>query len=137
MEDVNQMVDLYETILSETLNKHAPTISTTIVTRPKKPWYSDSVKWQKQVVRKRKDMEEIQTTPPLDSTSRWMRKVQNHAQHHHTRNIRNWDSWIGNNIKKLYSLVKHWTGTTSCPNMKMKKPEQMSLHTFSLERLGR
>ena len=44
MEDGNQMVDLYETTLSETLNKYAPTISETIVTRPKKPWYSDSVK---------------------------------------------------------------------------------------------
>ena len=53
MEDVNQMVDLYETTLSETLNKHAPTLSKTIVTRPKKPWYSDNVKQQKQVVRKR------------------------------------------------------------------------------------
>ena len=40
MEDVNQMVDLYETTLNEALNKHAPTISKTIVTRPKKPWYS-------------------------------------------------------------------------------------------------
>ena len=44
MEDVNQMVDLYETTLSETLKKQAPTISKTIVTRPKKLWYSDSVK---------------------------------------------------------------------------------------------
>ena len=70
MEDVSQMVDLYETTLSKTLSKHAPTLSKTIVTRPKKPWYSDSVKQQKQVVRKReKDMGKIQTTPPLDSTS--------------------------------------------------------------------
>ena len=53
MEDVNQMVDLYETTLSETLNKHTPTIAKTIVTRPKKPWYSDRVKQQKQVLRKR------------------------------------------------------------------------------------
>ena len=52
MEDVSQMVDLYETTLSKTLNKHVPTLSKTIVTRPKKPWYSDSVKQQKQVVRK-------------------------------------------------------------------------------------
>ena len=44
MEDVNQMVDLYETTLNEALNKHAPTISKTIVIRLKKPWYSDSVK---------------------------------------------------------------------------------------------
>ena len=44
MEDVNQMVDLYETTLSETLNKHAPIIAKTIVTRQKKPWYSDRVK---------------------------------------------------------------------------------------------
>ena len=44
MEDVNQIVDLYETTLKKALNKHAPTISKTIVTRPKKPWYSDSVK---------------------------------------------------------------------------------------------
>ena len=53
MEDVNQMVDLYETTLSETLNKHAHTIVKSIVTRPKKPWYSDRVKQQKQVLRKR------------------------------------------------------------------------------------
>ena len=32
MEDVDQMVDLYETTLSEILNKHTPTIAKTIVT---------------------------------------------------------------------------------------------------------
>ena len=44
MEDVNQMVDIYKVTLNEVPNKHAPTISKTIMTRPKKPWYSDSVK---------------------------------------------------------------------------------------------
>ena len=59
-EDVNQMVDLYETTVSKTLNKHASTLYKTTVTRPKKPWYSDSVKQHKQVVRKkRQDMEKI------------------------------------------------------------------------------
>ena len=85
MEDVNQMVDLYET----TLNKHVPTISRTTVTRPKKPWYSDNVKQQKQVVRKRKkDMEKIQTTLPLDGTPSQMRKVQNPTQHYQIGDIR-------------------------------------------------
>ena len=80
MEDVNQIVDLYETTLSETLNKHAPTISKTIVTRPKKPWYSERVKQQKQVLRKREKT--------------WRKYKQHHhwralqAQHHQTRNIR-------------------------------------------------
>ena len=69
-EDVNQMVDLYETTLSKTLNKHVPTLSKTIVTRPKKPWYSDSVKQQKQVVRKRE---------------KTMRK---YKHHHHWKHIK-------------------------------------------------
>ena len=124
MEDVNQMVDLYETTLNEALNKYAPTISKTIVTRPKKPWYSDSVKWQKAgSKKKRKDMDKIQTTPTLDSTPSQMIKEQNHTQHYQT--IRQWDSWIGNNTKKLYSLVKHLTGTT--PNNPLPEHEEITL----------
>ena len=58
-------------------------------------------------------------TPPLDGTPSWMRKVQNHTQHYQTRDIRQWDSWMWKQHQKLYSLVKHLTGTT--PNNPLPK----------------
>ena len=40
---VSEVVDKYNTILEETLEKHAPLKTCTVTIRPRQPWYNDSV----------------------------------------------------------------------------------------------
>ena len=57
--------------------------------------------------KKRKDMEKIQTIPPLDSTPSQMRKVQNPIKHYNQETVGNEIAECGNNTKNC----THWLST--------------------------
>ena len=77
-QDLNKLMASYNSVCSGVMDKHAPIVKKTIVTRPRVPWFNDTIKAAK---RERRKYERIWRTTGLESDRLAFTKARNRVNH--------------------------------------------------------
>ena len=77
-QDLNKLMASYNSVCSGVMDKHAPIVKKTIVTRPRVPWFNDTIKTAK---RERRKYERIWRTTGLESDRLAFTKARNRVNH--------------------------------------------------------
>ena len=111
--DIDLIVQEIEEQFKKVMDMHAPVQTKKLTHRKKYPWFSDSVKEQKQKVRCRERVwKKYLTEPTLTALKIERAKYNNMLKQEKIKTLSEKVQECESNIKKLYKLVSEITGTT-------------------------
>jgi hypothetical protein len=110
--DTNKLYDSFVKKATAALDSHAPLKEKTITLREKNPWYNENLREQKRICRKKERMwKNCQTDSSWQVFKKERRIYKQMLQESKRKSLSEKISECGRDVKQLYKLVKHLTGT--------------------------
>ncbi len=107
IEDIETLARQYNVMLSDCLDKHAPMLNTTLLSRPKVKWYNDDLKCQKRARRKaERKWRDSNLTSDENIFKTARNKYVSNLDKAHVQHYQNEISEASGNQKKLFSIIQ-------------------------------
>ncbi|XP_072041364.1 uncharacterized protein [Amphiura filiformis] len=128
--DLDDLVNQYETVLRDLLDRHAPLVERTVIVRPNSPWYTDELRIAKRRKRQaeRKFVKsglEVDKQPYIDHCKAYKTMLETAKRNYHRSQIEDCSS------KELFRVVDSLCNPTSEPPLPDHDSNEMLANDFA------